>query len=142
HQGAGLFAQAADLDFRYVPFDGSAEQVTAMLGDHVDVMVTTITLPAQYVESEEMVMLAALTDEPLELHPDVPTLAEEGYDVTYASWRGIGLPPDTPDEIQDALLEAFTAAFESEEFQEQAAEANIDLQYRGPDEFNEFLAEN
>ena len=142
HQGAGLFAQAADLDFRYVPFDGSAEQVTAMLGDHVDVMVTSITLPAQYVESGEMVMLASLTDEPLELHPDAPTLADEGYDVEYASWRGIGMPPETPEDVQQTLLDAFTAAFESEEYQEQAAEANIDLQYRDADEFVEFLDTN
>ena len=139
HQGAGLFAEAADVDFRYVPFDGSAEQVTAMLGDHVDVMVTSITLPAQYVESGEMVMLAAMTDEPLELHPDVPTMADEGYDVEYASWRGVGLPPETPEDIQETLLDAFSAAFENEEFQERAAEANIDLQYRDAEEFEAFL---
>lgn len=141
HQAAGLFEQASGAKFRYVPFQGSNEQMAALLGGHVDAMINTITLPHQHVQAGTVRFLAAMTEERLARYPDVPTLRELGWDVVYYSWRGIGLPKGVPQEIKDIILDAFTKAYNNPEFQQRAQEAGYDLMYRGPEEFTRFIAE-
>ena len=43
---------------------------------------------------------------------------ECGYDAVLGTWRGLGVPKDTPQEVVDYLYEAFTTAAESAEFVE------------------------
>lgn len=141
HQGAGLFAEAADIDVEFVPLGGSADMNTALLGGHVDAIFNTITLPAQYVERGDMVFLASSSTERLADYPDVPTMQELGYDVVHTGWRAIAFPQETPEELRDALNEAFTTAYEDPEFQEAAAQADIELEYRDGAELTEWLDE-
>ena len=48
--------------------------------------------------------------------PDVPTCQEAGYDVVLGTWRGLGVPKDTPDEVVDQLYEIFSQAAQSDAF--------------------------
>ena len=41
-----------------------------------------------------------------------------GYDAVLGTWRGLGVPADTPDEVVDALYKAFSDAANSAEFKE------------------------
>lgn len=141
HQGAGLFTNAAEVDVEFVPLGGSADLIAGLLGNHIDMMFNSITLPTQYVESGEMNFIAASSLERLPEFPDVPTFQELGFDVVHLGWRAVGVPEGTPDEAKQALADAFEAAYNNPEFQEAAAQADIELEFRNSEDFATFLDE-
>ena len=40
-----------------------------------------------------------MNDKRLDTIPDVPTCKEAGYNVVLGTWRGLGVPAGTPDEV-------------------------------------------
>lgn len=140
HQAPGLLAQAAGVTFTYVPFDGSNEQISALLGNHVDAIVAAPTATAQYVEGGDFVQLATFTAERTDIAPDVPTMQELDYDVPpYSSFRGFGAPVGLPDDVRETLTEALKATFEDPDFVADAQEMNMRLVYLDSEEFTEYL---
>lgn len=142
HQASALLEAETDGSrFKYLPFKGSAEIISALAGKHVDAGIQTLTGMEQHVQEGTMRILAVLTNERVALFPDAPTAKELGYDVAWESWRGFAVPKGTPEEVKAKLVEAFKAAYENPEFQEKAIAAGLDLTYRGPEEFKAMLDE-
>lgn len=140
HQGAGLLAQSVDREFSYVPFDGSGGQLTAMVGQHVDAIVTSPTAPQQYVEDGTLKMLAVFADERSEAYPDVPTFQELGHDVpAHSSFRGIAAPNGLDEEVRATLVEALKATYDNAEFQTQGEEMQLQLTYLDSEGFTSQL---
>lgn len=141
HQAGVLMQEATDTEgaFEFVPFDGSGEQTTEMLGKHVDAIITSPTPIIEHVEEGSIQPLATMTDERIDAFDDIPTFTEIGYDVVYESFRTLALPKGTPDEILDKIKDASKKAFENPEFQEWAEETDIDPEYMESEEAIEYL---
>lgn len=140
HQAPGLLAKAAGVKFTYVPFDGSNEQISALLGNHVDAIVSAPTATAQYVESGDFVQLATFTAERTESAPDVPTMQELGYDVPpYSSFRGFGAPVGLPEDVRQTLTDALKATYDDPEFASSAEDMNMQPVYLDSAAFTEYL---
>lgn len=118
HLAAAGLAKTAGTEFKHVAYDGAAGAITDLLGGHIDAVAVSYAEVASYVESGDLKVLAVMSENRLDSIPDVPTCQECGYDAVLGTWRGLGVPADTPDEIVDALYAAFTAAAESDEFVE------------------------
>lgn len=92
----------ADLKkIKAVSFNSSTEGVTATIGGHIDVVVTTPFALNPFVESGDLRYIAAASAErsggPL---AEVPTWRELGYDIVVPAWRMVLAPPDlTPEQI-------------------------------------------
>ncbi|MFZ4451612.1 tripartite tricarboxylate transporter substrate binding protein [Salibacterium aidingense] len=125
---AQIFIQETGLDLNYVPFDGSGDLQSALLGGNVDVSLEEIGPSIDYLESGEMTPLAFLSEERLEDFPDTPATGEEGWDVELGVERGFAVHKDTPKEIQKTLEEAMKEAYETDSYQE--VEENSYLHYK------------
>ena len=81
HFTVAEFANAADLQFKYVEAGKAADATTALLGGHIDMAYLSIANVKSYVESGQMRVLAAQCDpaEPIESLAGVPTFADLGY---------------------------------------------------------------
>ena len=90
--------------------------VCAVLGEHIDAVAVSYAEVANYVESGDLKVLAVMNDKRLDSIPDVPTCQEAGYNVVLGTWRGLGVPKDTPDEVVDQLYEIFSQAAQSDAF--------------------------
>jgi len=99
-------AQLANLKLTYVSFTGSGTAITALLGGHVDALMTyTSTFMLQ---KDQWRPLAVATEERVSnLLPDVPTFKELGYDLVEKAYRGVAVPPGTPENIRKVLEQAF-----------------------------------
>ena len=109
-----LFKAMTGTDIVHVPFRGSGEARTAVLGNHVQLMIDAVTTMAPNVAAGQVRALATSGATRSAILPDVPTVAESGvpgYDATI--WLGFMAPKDTPAEIVTALNAAITAAVES-----------------------------
>lgn len=118
HLAAAGLAETAGTDFKHVAYDGAAGAITDLLGGHIDAVAVSYAEVASYVESGDLKVLAVMSDNRLDSIPDVPTCKECGYDAVLGTWRGLGVPADTPDEVVEALYKAFSDAANSTEFKE------------------------
>lgn len=95
----------AGVSFSYVPFTGSAPQMTAALGGHVDVVFANSDDLVRF--KDKIRVLAFSSAERFPHFPDAPTLKELGYDMIDSIDRGVGVPLNTPAEAIATLEAAF-----------------------------------
>ncbi len=93
HIAISLAAKAAGADpkrFKIAVFNSSGESITAVLGGHTDMAVTTAGLLGPHVQAGKLRVLAVASREripgPL---AQAPTLREQGVDVVFGSWRAM-----------------------------------------------------
>ena len=118
HLAAAGLANAAETEFKHVGYDGAAGAITDLMGGHIDAVAVSYAEVASYVESGDLKVLAVMAEDRLDSIPDVPTCKEAGYDAVLGTWRGLGVPASTPDDVVEALYTAFSAAAESDAFVE------------------------
>ena len=140
HLAAAALGQKAGVEFVHVPFNGAADAVTSLLGGHIDAITVSYPEVSAQVDAGEMKVLAVLAPERLAGIPEVPTAKEEGFDVAVGTWRGIGVPKDTPDEIVNKISEIFSTAAETEGFKTFMANNNLDIDIMNPEEFKARIA--
>ena len=99
----------------YVPFTGSAPQMTAFLGGHV----TAIFGASDdlTIHRDKLRVLGFAMDERFPGFPDAPTLKEQGVDMAEAVDRGVAVPPGTPEPIIQKLESAFIQVAKMPEIQ-------------------------
>ncbi|WP_158232535.1 tripartite tricarboxylate transporter substrate binding protein [Sporosarcina sp. P13] len=130
--------QLPDVDMEHVPFDGGAEAVSALLGNHITAAVNTISEIIPHAENNALKILAVTTDERLESLPDVPTFKELGYElIGQGAWFGFMAPKDTPKEIVDTLDGAIKNALDDDKVKEQFENAGLPIKYLNAAEFKE-----
>lgn len=140
HQAGVVMEEATGTEgaFKYIPFKGSGDQLAAMLGKHLDAMITSTTASQQHLEEGTLRMLAVMGNERI-ADFDVPTFKEEGYDVVYESWRVLAVPKGVPQPILEKLRAVGKEVFYSDEFQQWATEAKIGATYNDHEKTVEFM---
>lgn len=141
HLAAAALAKETDKTFNYIPFEGAAPAITALLGGHIDAVSVSTAEVMNQVNAGELKVLAAMSDERLESLPDVPTFKEKGIDLKIGTWRCLSVPKETPQEIVDILEEKFGEVAQSEEFKAQVAKLNFGHKYLNSTDTYEFWKE-
>ncbi|WP_420177488.1 tripartite tricarboxylate transporter substrate binding protein [Kerstersia gyiorum] len=102
-------AKQDGVNLKPVPTRSGAEVVTQVMGGHLDLGYSSGAYYPQ-AENGDVVVLAALADERISGLPDVPTLKEQGYDVSSVNLVMFVAPKGLPADIQAKLTAAFDAA--------------------------------
>jgi len=98
-------------DIVYVPYDGTGERISSLLGGHVDLMHETVGVVIDLYEVGDIKPLAYGGEIVFEdLDPDVPAIADLGYDVPVGRWRGMVTVKGVDREIVDYLHNCFYAS--------------------------------
>jgi tripartite-type tricarboxylate transporter receptor subunit TctC len=112
----------AGIDMTPVPYRGSANAVTDVMGGRVDVMLDTATSGFPRIRSGQFRALAVTSPQRYPLLPDAPTVAETLPGVQYMSWLGMAAAPRTPRPIVDRLNAEIRRALEFPEIQQKLKE--------------------
>jgi tripartite-type tricarboxylate transporter receptor subunit TctC len=112
-----LFAQA-DIEATSVPFDGGSPTLTAVLGGQVDVGSIQLGEAIEQIEAGELTPIVTFAEERPSYLADTPTAVEAGYDVPVQQARAVVAPEGTPEDVVGTLRDAFSAAFETEAYQQ------------------------
>ena len=118
-KGALLMREAGGtpMQMRYVAFDGGGDAIAALLGGSIEVYTGDVGEMVPYLESGDMRVLAVLSPERLDAPFDqIPTAKEQGYDVEWTILRGFYMGGKTSDEDYQKWVDAFDAAYATEEF--------------------------
>lgn len=88
-----MFEKAAGIKLRYVPFNSGGENMTALLGGHVDMIwANPPEFIAQY-DAKGVRPIAIAQEHRINQFKDVPTFKENGMDIVFKFFRGIIAPP-------------------------------------------------
>jgi putative tricarboxylic transport membrane protein len=117
HIHAHLVAQATGADFRLRFFSNRRELLQALAAS--DVAWTTAVAAELQGQTwlGKIRVIGVLSKGRSPLHPEIPTLEEQGIPVTFALWRGVIGPPEMPDEARSEMESCLRAITESEDWQ-------------------------
>jgi tripartite-type tricarboxylate transporter receptor subunit TctC len=97
HMSMELFKQTAGVYLTHIPYRGTSQAVTDLLGGQVDAMFLPIHVALPFIKAGKLVPLGIGSEKRHPLLPDVPTLKEaKAGDVNVDMWYGIFAPPGTP----------------------------------------------
>jgi tripartite-type tricarboxylate transporter receptor subunit TctC len=123
----------------YVPFKGTGDMTTSVLGGHVD---GAMSYSAFAINNKGKVRaLAVAMDKRHPLLPDVPTFRELGVDWVDGAYRGIGMPKSTPPEARKRMAELWRKINTDPEMKELAAKSGFELVDVGLEEMPAFMKE-
>jgi tripartite-type tricarboxylate transporter receptor subunit TctC len=122
----------------YVPFKGTGDMATSVLGAQVDGAMTYT--PFAINNKERVRPLAVAMEKRHPLLPDVPTFKELGVDLVDGAYRGIGVPKSTSPEARKKLSDLWRALNNDPEMKELAAKNGFELVNVGLEEMDAFMA--
>ena len=116
HLAIMMVQEIAKCEFRIVHFDGGTQQITGVLGGHVDCAFDNVGGVFKRVQSGEARGLVVTDSERSKFLPEVPCTKELGMPtIISSSTRGVGAPKGTPADIVKVLETAFLKAIKSPE---------------------------
>ncbi len=140
HLTMELIAQKLGLQLLHVPFKGSADLMTALMGGHI-MSAADSTGFATLVESGKLRVLNTWGAQRLAKFPDAPTLMELGLDLVQNSPFGIGAPKGTPPDVVKRLHDAFKQAMEQDSYKTALARYDMVPMYMSSAGYSKFAAE-
>jgi putative tricarboxylic transport membrane protein len=141
HILAGLIAKAVGVDpakVNYIAHSGGGEALAAILGGHVTAGISGVEEFLPQVEAGKLRAIAVSSDDRL-AGMDVPTLKEQGIDVSFVNWRGLMAPPGIKKADFKALEDMIAALVASEKWKVALTQRKWVDMYQPAAEFAEFL---
>jgi tripartite-type tricarboxylate transporter receptor subunit TctC len=140
HLAAELLKNLAKVDITHIPYRGSSPAITDLLGGQIDMMLTTISSAAAYLDGGKLRALAVTSATRSPAYPDVPTLAEAGVKGYLAeSWYGLYAPAGTPPEVIARLNQAVKAATATEAFRKRVENEGLVVSAGPPQELDRYV---
>ncbi len=132
-------AHAAGIEFNIVGYEGTAKRQAALLGGFIDLGESNPAAGKKYFEAGKLTALGIATEERHPLLPDVPTLKEQGVDVTMGVHRGVCAPKGTPAEILAKLSDVFAKVEKDPDFIKRIDDLGSDVHYLDKDAYLEYI---
>jgi tripartite-type tricarboxylate transporter receptor subunit TctC len=109
----------------YVPFKGTGDLLSSVLGGHVSAAMSYSTLAIQ--QKGKMRMLAVATEKRLPQFPDVPTFKELGMNWVDGAYRGIGVPKSTPPAVRKQVSDMMDSINKDPEHRKKMFEGGFEV---------------
>jgi tripartite-type tricarboxylate transporter receptor subunit TctC len=130
HIGAESLTKKEGIKWRMVPYKGSIDATAALMGSHVDLVVSDF-VPWQELVRAGKLRILALEEEPRQAYfPNAQGFNELGYTVTVGGEFGVMAPKGTPPMVMKTLHDAFKAAMETENFKNACKKVGVFPVYR------------
>lgn len=141
HLSMELFKQMTGTDIVYVPFNGDAPSMTALLGNQVQLMFANTVASLPLIKAGRLRALAAAPGKRTSILPDLPTVAESGlpgFETTL--WYGVAAAAGTPGNVVDKLNDIIRQVQGLAETKARLATSGSEIFYATPTEFAAIIA--
>lgn len=126
-----VFKKSTNTDILHVPYKGSAQAMTDLIGGTIPLMVDGMTSSYSHVKAGKLKALGIFGSKRSELAPEIPTLRETGIpgllDVGVDGWTGIFAPYGTPVAVVNFLNQEINKVLEDPEFKKRANGQSLDV---------------
>jgi len=140
HLNLEKFKLAAGIDVTHVPYKGTPEVVTDLLGKRVSYYFAPISPAIPLIRDGRLRALAVSSAKRSDQLPEVPTVAESGlpgfeFILWFGLWGPAGMPADIVDKISKDVNRALTGA----DVRERLAKLGNDTMIMSPGEFSRLV---
>lgn len=140
HMNAEKFKLRAGLDAQHVPFKGTPEAITDVIGGRNDWFFAPLASALPLIKDGKLQALAVSSAQRTPALPNVPTTVEAGVpDSDYTLWVGMIVPSATPAPIVKRLHDEALKALASPEVKARLATLGADAFTMEPAAFNSYI---
>lgn len=140
HLAGELLAIRAGVNLNHIPFQGAGPADTALMGGHIDMTFGTV---GRYLGTDKTAsglrVLAVLDTKRSPQFPNVPTMAEKGYDVVMSSWWFALAPKGMPEDVRASLVGAFGDSARDQTFVQWLTKGGFISRYLKPTEVSQHI---
>lgn len=137
----GLIEVYCGVDLEYIPYDSSAEVLSAVLGGHISAGIFNPNEVMSQYNAGEVTLLGAFGPDRISVLPEVPTFTELGYeDVQFQQFRAIFGPGNMEQAAVDFWVDVFSQVVEHEDWTEGYLAPNgLTSSFMSGEEFTTFI---
>lgn len=131
---------AAGLDILHIPYKGTPQALTDLVGGQVDFMFTDFTSGMPFVKSGRLHAMAVSTAKRSDLVPDLPSMEEAGvpnFDIN--SWNGYFGPAGMSPDVVKVLNTAINKIVNDPDTKARLAKLGFDAFSGTPEDFTKFV---
>jgi tripartite-type tricarboxylate transporter receptor subunit TctC len=140
HMAGELFKHIAGVNIVHIPYKGSNEARTDLVGGQVDMMFDAVSTMSGLVASGKVRALGVTSKTRSAVLPNVPTMAQAGLPgYTATLWLGLVAPKGTPKPVVDKLNHEIGKIVQREDIRAAWAKSGVTPMLMSPGEFTDFL---
>jgi tripartite-type tricarboxylate transporter receptor subunit TctC len=133
-------AKRANFQITTVPFKGGAEAIIALAGGHLTMGGGHPSEVMPHLKAGRFKAIGVALDVRDPVLPDIPTLQEQGIDVTtWGSVKGVAVPAGTPPDVIEYLSSTLKKVSEDPDYKRTMATLYQPIMYQGTKEWTAFL---
>ena len=141
HLAGVMFNNVAGTDFVHIPYKGTGPALVDLIGGQVAMAFTDVLTALPHIKAGKLRVLGVTTKERSQALPEVPTVAEqgfEGFDVSV--FFGLVVAAGTPKDVIDTLNRAFADALKQPEVRSTLLSQGLEFApSTAPEELAEFI---
>ena len=138
HIATELLHSMAGTSAVHVPYKGVSNAITDMMGDNIQIMISTVASVGEQVKAGKLRALAVTSLERSKTMPDLPTVAESIPGYSAESWWGVFAPGGTPRPVVDRLNALIRSITEQPDMRKIFAQESAEPVPMTPGEFNTY----
>jgi tripartite-type tricarboxylate transporter receptor subunit TctC len=126
---------ALGVQTKHLPHKGSADVMKSMAGGTIQFAADPALVMSRY----DVKALASFTEKRMESLPDLPTMKESGYPMTFSIWVGVVAPKGTPADVVGKLSSACETASKGPNFTAVTSKSGTAIEYMDSAAFGDFV---
>jgi tripartite-type tricarboxylate transporter receptor subunit TctC len=137
HFAGVMLSNEAKVPLNPVHYRGGAPALQDVVGGHIGASVNPTSESMPLLQAGSIRILAVTGAKRSPFLPNVPTMAEQGFNVVIDSWLGVFLPAKVPADVVNALSTAMREASQSAVVKDNLAKFGSTSAFQTPAEFAE-----
>lgn len=140
HLAMELLKSRTTLQAEHVPYKGSSPALNDLLAGHVLMMFDNTTSSLPQVRSGNLKAIAIAEDKRIAAAPDIPTVAESGYEGFAATpWFGLVTTAGTPNLVIQKWVASIHEVLKNPAIKDRFAQSGVDLVFDTPEAFTYYI---
>lgn len=141
HLSGAMLGRASGFVFNNIPYKGASQGILDMMGGRLDLYMSSVATLTGHIQEGKVRPLAVTSPSRLPEFPDVPTVAEQGFDGFNATtWFALVAPAKTPPDIIEKLREAVAVALRDPDLVDKFRKAGTLPRASSAEELARFIA--
>jgi tripartite-type tricarboxylate transporter receptor subunit TctC len=142
HLAGEKFKLMTGVDLLNVPYKGTAQALTDLLGGQIDLMFISLVTGAEQVRAGKLRAYGVTSDKRQAMFPDLPAIGEAVPGFESTAWFGVFAPAHLPDAIMQKLYTTIVVALAEPRLREQLKTEGATSVGNAPKEFAAFVRED
>jgi tripartite-type tricarboxylate transporter receptor subunit TctC len=119
---------------------GAGPAMIGLLGGEVQMMFVTFSSAVNFAKAGKVRMLSVISPERNPAYKEIPTMREQGLNMTVGSWQGVFLPKGTPKPVVDKMFKVSTEMMKDANVVKRLGDSGITIiTSKSPADFVSFL---